>query len=48
MRKAVLFLLVAVFAFAGYSIQTTIAQENEPKPATENQGRWHGIIARDN
>lgn len=46
MRKAMFFLLVAVFAFTGYSIQTTIAQESQQKPATENQGRWHGLIVR--
>ena len=44
MRKALLFLLVVVFAFAGYRVQSTVAQEKEGKTAAAKQGRWHGVI----
>jgi hypothetical protein len=46
MRKALFFLLVVVFAFAGYRVQSTVAQEKEGKVAAEKQGRWHGVIVR--
>jgi hypothetical protein len=46
MRKAVFFLLLAVFAFTGYSVRTTVAQESKEKGAVEKQGRWHGVIVR--
>jgi hypothetical protein len=45
MRKAVVFLLFAVLALAGYALRTAVAQDTQQKaPAT--QGRWHGVIAR--
>jgi hypothetical protein len=46
MRKALFFLLVVVFAFAGYRVQSTVAQEKEGKAAAEKPGRWHGLIIR--
>lgn len=48
MRKALFLLLVAVFAFAGYGVQSTVAQEKEGKAAVEKQGRWHGVIVNIN
>jgi hypothetical protein len=46
MRKVVVFLLVAVFASAGYGLRTVIAQEKQEKATAASQGRWHGVIAR--
>jgi hypothetical protein len=48
MRKALFFLLVVVFAFAGYRVQSTVAQEKEGKAAVEKQGRWRGSIVNIN
>jgi len=42
MRRAMLYVLFAVFAFAGYSTRLAISQE--AKPAA--QLRWHGTIVR--
>ena len=44
MRRAMLYVLVAVFAFAGYSTRPAISQE--AKPAAKDQLRWHGTIVR--
>jgi len=46
MRKALFLLLVVVFAFAGYRVQSTVAQEKEGAAAAVNPGRWHGTIVR--
>ena len=46
MKKALFLLLVVGFAFAGYRVQSTVAQEKEGKAAAEKQGRWHGVIVR--
>jgi len=47
MRRAMLGVLVAVFAFAGYGTRVAITQEQEAKPATtKDQLRWHGTIVR--
>jgi hypothetical protein len=46
MRKALFFLLVVVFAFVGYRVQSTVAQEKEGKATAEKQVRWHGVITR--
>ncbi len=50
MRKAVLFVLVAVFAAAGSMTQGTMAQEEKPQKtaAAPKEGRWHGVIVRIN
>lgn len=45
MRKAVVFLLVAVCAW-GCGIQTAVAQETQEKAPAAKEGRWHGVIAR--
>jgi len=42
MRRAMLYVLFAVFAFAGYGTRLAISQE--AKPAA--QLRWHGTIVR--
>jgi len=44
MRKVLFLLLVGVFAFAGYRVQSTVAQEKQAKATTQKQGRWHGVI----
>jgi len=44
MKKAMFLLLVAVFAFAGYGVQSTVAQEMQGKATAQKQGRWHGLI----
>jgi len=46
MRKVLFLLLVFTFAFAGYRVQSTVAQEKEAKAAAEKAGRWHGRIVR--
>jgi hypothetical protein len=46
MRRAILYVLVAVFAFAGYGTRVAIAQEQQAKPATKDELRWHGTIVR--
>ena len=46
MRKAVVFVLVAVSASAGYSLRTAVAQDTQQKATPATQGRWHGVIAR--
>jgi len=46
MRKALFLLLVFTFAFAGYRVQSTVAQEKEAKTAAQKAGRWHGRIVR--
>jgi hypothetical protein len=46
MRKALFLLLVFTFAFAGYRVQSTAAQEKAAKAAAEKEGRWHGLIIR--
>ena len=50
MRRAVFFVLVALFAAAGLITQGTMAQEEKPqKPAASaQQARWHGVIVRIN
>ena len=49
-RRAMLYLLVAVIALAGYRVRTAVAQEQPAKPATAEkpQLRWHGVIIRIN
>ena len=47
MRRAMLYVLVAMFALAGYGARAAIAQEKQgtmEKPAA--QLRWHGTIVR--
>ena len=46
MRRAILYLLVAVSAFAGYGAGTAIAQEKMEKAAKPSELRWHGTIVR--
>ena len=46
MRKVVIFLLFAVFAWAGYGLRTAVAQDTQQKATPATQGRWHGVIAR--
>ena len=49
MKRTVLWLLVAVFMFAGYGGQTGVAQEKKEKTAAaQKEVRWHGIIVRIN
>ena len=45
MRRAMLCVLVAVFAFAGYGNRVAFAQETKA-PAPKDQLRWHGTIVR--
>ena len=42
----VLAVLATVLASAGYSAGTAAAQEQEAKPATQGELRWHGSIVR--
>ena len=47
MKRTMLFVLVAVFAFAGYGVRVVAAQETkEPAAAPKGQLRWHGTIVR--
>lgn len=46
MRKVLFLLLVGVFAFAGYCVQSTVAQDKQGMAAPEKPGRWHGVIVR--
>ena len=46
MMKVVIFLLFAVFAWAGYGLRTAVAQDTQQKATPATQGRWHGVIAR--
>ena len=50
MRKAMFFILVAIFAAAGLMTQVAIAQEQNPPKATAsaNEQRWHGVITHIN
>lgn len=45
MRRALLTVLVAVFAFAGYGNRVGVAQETKAA-APKDQLRWHGTIVR--
>jgi hypothetical protein len=45
MRRAMLCVLVAVFALAGYGSRVGVAQETTA-PAPKDQLRWHGTIVR--
>jgi len=48
MKKAMFFILVAVFAAAGLITQVAMAQEaNPPKAASAaKEQRWHGVIVK--
>lgn len=47
MKRAMLCVLVAMFAFAGYGIRAEAAQETkEQASAPKGQLRWHGTIVR--
>lgn len=46
MRKLLFLLLVGVFAFAGYCVQSTVAQDTQGTAAAEKPARWHGVIVR--
>jgi len=50
MRKAMFFILIAIFAAAGLMTQGAIAQEAKPPKTTASakQVRWHGVIVRIN
>ncbi len=50
MRKAMFFILVAIFAAAGLMTQAAMAQEQKPAEATAaaKQARWHGMIVNIN
>ena len=50
MRKAMLFILVAIFAAAGLMTQVAMAQEQEPPKAAASakEQRWHGTITHIN
>jgi hypothetical protein len=45
MRRAMLCVLVALFAFTGYGYRVGVAQETKPA-VPKNQLRWHGTIVR--
>ena len=46
MRKALFLLLVGVFVFAGYCVQSAVAQGQQGMAAAEKPARWHGVIVR--
>jgi len=47
MKRAMFYVLVAMFAFAGYGYRAGAAQETkEPAAAPKSQLRWHGTIVR--
>lgn len=50
MRKAMFFILVAIFAAAGLMTQAAMAQEQKPAQATAaaKEARWHGMIVNIN
>ncbi len=48
MRRALLYLLVAVCTLGAYSVRTALAQETTQKAPAEKQLRWHGVIVRIN
>jgi len=50
MRKAIFFILVAIFAAAGLMTQMAIAQEQPPAKAAAaaTEQRWHGVITHIN
>jgi Ni/Co efflux regulator RcnB len=50
MRKAMFFILVAIFAAAGLMTQVAIAQEQEPAKAAAaaKEARWHGMVVNIN
>jgi len=45
MRRATLWLVLAIVAFAGYGNKFGVAQETQA-PAPKDQLRWHGVIVR--
>ena len=46
MRRAMLYVLVAMFALTGYGTRIVIAQDTEKAAAPKDELRWHGIIVR--
>jgi Ni/Co efflux regulator RcnB len=50
MRKAMFFILVAIFAAAGLMTQAAMAQEQKPAQAAAaaKEARWHGVIVNIN
>ncbi len=46
MKRAMLFVLVGMFAFTGYGNRVGFAQEMKEEAAPKDQLRWHGIIVR--
>jgi hypothetical protein len=50
MRKAMFFILVAIFAAAGLMTQAAMAQEQKPPQAAAaaKEARWHGVIVNIN
>jgi hypothetical protein len=46
MRRAMLYVLLVMFALAGYGARATNAQEMKKATATKGELRWHGSIVR--
>jgi len=46
MRRAVVYVLMVVFALGGYSVKALSAQEKEQAAPAKGELRWHGTIVR--